>query len=175
MPLEDSPPQPMPHEPTPTLLTQPPTRSQQTVVLPEPVPSPGQLAPSTSRWANDSNQSVNTEPSFTLITKKAGADAWTGLKIALQLLSSDVLPPVKSAVNGFLGVLDVFEASNLILCISARRSFFLSTESRPEPEGLRRASLKSPSDGLQIQGASGGAHVFQNVGSSDGHGKVGDF
>lgn len=46
-------------------------------------------------------------------TKRAGTDAWSGFKTALQLLnqSSDVFPPLKSAITGFQGAVDVFEAS----------------------------------------------------------------
>lgn len=54
-------------------------------------------------------------------TKQAGADAWLMLKDALRLLemSSDVFPPLKSAVAGFLGVVDIFEESYLISCVLA--------------------------------------------------------
>lgn len=64
------------------------------------------------------NRSPNEEASLTVAAKKAGADAWSGLRVALQLLekSSDVFPPVKSAVAGFLGAVDIFEVRDLVPC-----------------------------------------------------------
>ena len=65
--------------------------------------------------AADEVQPTNPELSLAQMAKKAGADAWKGLKVALQLVekSSDVFPPLKSAVAGFLGVVDIFEASDV--------------------------------------------------------------
>lgn len=98
----------LPIQPQPTAQTQP--------AVPVQPPSPGQPAPITSPLATDGNQLANAESSLALAAKK---DAWSGLKAALQLLerSSDAFPPLKSAVAGFLGVVDIFEASNLTTCV----------------------------------------------------------
>ena len=78
-----------------------------------------------SHLAVDRNESAPVGSRLSQATKKAGADAWSGLKTALQLLekTSDVFPPVKSAVGGFLGVVDMFEVSALTSHISRWYSF----------------------------------------------------
>ena len=51
---------------------------------------------------------------MTQAAKIVGAGAWSGLKAALKE-SADVFPPIRSAVGGFLGVIDIFEVSDLSL------------------------------------------------------------
>lgn len=126
----------------PGLLLQLPGQSQQPAASPQLVPDHGQPAPVLAPLplATTSNQPVSVDSSLTVAAKKAGADAWSGLRVALQLLkeSSDVFPPVKSAVAGFLGVVDIFEASNLVPHALTGYSFiFSSVESRAEQERLR--------------------------------------
>ena len=121
-PSADPPSHPTPPDgPTSARIPLPPAQSQPSVVLPQPVASLGQPASTTSHLANNGNQSANMESSLAMAAKKAGADAWSGLKLALELLkeSSDVFPPVKSAVAGFLGVVDIFEVSEIICCVFA--------------------------------------------------------
>ena len=103
-------------EPDASLLPHLATRSQQSATALQPVPS---LQPTYSSLflAADGNQSDYAESSLALTTKKVGADAWSGLKLALQLLkeSLDILPHVKSAVAELVGVVDFLEASDIIL------------------------------------------------------------
>ena len=115
--------QPTPsQQPVLTIHPQPSAQSQSPIPL-QPLPSSSQLAPITSPLTVDGNQPANAESSLTLAAKKAGAEAWSGLKAALQLLekSSDAFPPLKSAVGGFLGVVDIFEVSDITLCIPIRQ------------------------------------------------------
>ena len=113
--------------PTPRFITtretpqQPSAQTQGSTLLPYQVTSAGRSASTANLEAADGAHSVNAESRLTQAAKNAGADAWTGLKVALQLLerSSDAFPPLKSAVAGFLGVVDVFEASSLPSCITA--------------------------------------------------------
>ena len=60
------------------------------------------------------------------VAKKVGEEAWIGLKATLKLLerSSDAFPPLKSAVAGFLGVVDIFEVSCYASYTLERHSFF---------------------------------------------------
>ena len=114
----DPPPQLAPsHEPDSDILPHSSTRSQRTATIPQPMSSLSQPTPAELPSAGGSTQLTNAESSLTLVARKAGADAWSGLKVALQLLkeSSDVFPPVKSAVGEFLGVVDIFEVSDLSL------------------------------------------------------------
>jgi hypothetical protein len=47
--------------------------------------------------------------------KEVGSVAWTGLETALRVLkeSSDVFPPLKSAVSGLLACLDILQVGNM--------------------------------------------------------------
>lgn len=105
-----------PSQPTPTHQPppQPSVQIQQPALLPQPLPSAGGSTLTANLLVASSVQPANTESTLTLAAKKAGADAWTGLKATLRLVekSSDVFPPLKSAVAGFLGVVDIFEVSN---------------------------------------------------------------
>lgn len=50
--------------------------------------------------------------------KKVGADAWSGLKVTLQLLEeSDLFLPLKPAIAGLLEVLKIFKVIKFILCV----------------------------------------------------------
>ena len=118
-------PQPTPsHEPALGVTPQPYAHSPQPATLAQPTPSSSRPV-SASNLAVDRNESAHLGSSLSQATKKAGADAWSGLKTALQLLekTSDVFPPVKSAVGGFLGVVDMFEVSALISHIPRWCSF----------------------------------------------------
>lgn len=101
------------------LPPQTPARSQHPSASPQPAPSSNQPPLTSLPFATTGNQPANVESSLTAAVKKAGADAWSGLKVALQLLetSAGVFPPVKSAVAEFLGVVDIFEVSILIVCV----------------------------------------------------------
>ena len=108
----------LPPQTTPT--HEPPSKSlaqtQHSAILARPVPSAGSSTSTVNRIPADDVQPADPESALVQAARKAGADAWTGLKVALGLVkeSSDVFPPLKSAVAGFLGVVDIFEVSNLI-------------------------------------------------------------
>ena len=106
-------------EPDPGLLLPPSAPSQRAAVAAQSAPSASQPASTTSLLPADATEAAIAESSLTLAAKKAGKDAWSGLKVALELLkeSSDAFPPVKSAVAGFLGVVSIFEASSFALAI----------------------------------------------------------
>ena len=89
--------------------------SDQATTSRTPAPSPGRQTPTSSLLAADNDQLVDEESNQVSAAKRAGAEAWSGLKGTLRLLerSSDAFPPLKSAVAGFLGVVDIFEVSNL--------------------------------------------------------------
>ena len=71
--------------------------------------------------AVSASQSGEAKLSPAQVAGKVGEEAWIGLKATLKLLerSSDAFPPLKSAVAGFLGVVDIFEASNLAIYVLA--------------------------------------------------------
>ena len=99
--------------PAPEHPSSPPARSQQPTPLSQPALSPGRPGSTTSLVTAGSVQSADGVSTLAQV----GEDVWTGLKGALQLLerSSDAFPPLKSAGAGFLGVVNVFEASGLDL------------------------------------------------------------
>ena len=101
--------------PVPSL--EPPGQSQQPGVLSQPEQIVTEQAPAPPPSGTVGDLSANAESTLALAAKKAGAEAWSGLKVALRLLEkgSDVFPPLKSAVGGFLGVVDIFEVCHLAL------------------------------------------------------------
>lgn len=102
---------------TPVLPPQSSARSQQGVVPLQPALSPGQPPPITSPSAANSNQTGSMGSSSALGADSAGANAWGGLKTALQVLKecSVAFPPLQAAVGGFLKVADVVEVGDDIL------------------------------------------------------------
>ena len=100
----------------PVLIASPqlPAQSQQLDALPQPEPTPAEPAPTSSPSVTAGDPPANAESTLTL-AKKAGEAAWSGLKVTLRSLekSSDVFPPLKAAVGGFLGVVDIFEVCGL--------------------------------------------------------------
>lgn len=85
------------------------------------VPSIRQPTPTPSLSATTGVQLASTGSKISQAARQVGAHAWSGLKVALQLLetSSDVFPPLKSAVAGFLGVVDIFEVRYINLYVPA--------------------------------------------------------
>ena len=123
-----------PTQPTSTTvheqLPQPPVQSQQSASPPRPVSSAGAGASTSTPdlVAVDNSKPANAESAFAQAAKKAGADAWKGLETTLRLLDkgSDAFPPLKSAVAGFLGVVDLFEVSYLPYPTRLRTTLILS-------------------------------------------------
>ena len=111
-------------------------QSPHSVLLPHPVPSGSRSTSTANLVIVDSAQSADAESRLTQAAKKAGAEAWIGLKATLNLLerSSDAFPPLKSAVAGFLGVVDIFEASDLSMYASQGAHPGMSADSRPKQE-----------------------------------------
>lgn len=92
------------------------------------VPDAGPSTPTTSLVAADGTQSSNLVVKPAHAAKTAMANPWAGLKDTLQLLarSQDAFSPLKSAVAGFLSVVDVFEVRHLVSYIFVWR--LLSSE-----------------------------------------------
>lgn len=109
----------------------PSAQTQRPTILPQPVPNAGGSSSAANPIAADA------ESRLTQAAKKAGADAWTGLRATLRLVekSSDVFPPLKSAVAGFLGVVDIFEVSDLDRCV---RPCYLDTSEYRRPHKIGR-------------------------------------
>lgn len=108
-------------DPLPQLTLQSPpspAQSQSPIHPAQPALGSNQPAPTTSLLAVNNDQPARAS-NLSLAAQKLGKDAWAGLKLSLQLLekSSDVFPPVKSAVAGFLGVVDIFEVRHSSLYI----------------------------------------------------------
>ena len=156
---------PAPEHPSP-----PPARSQQPTPLSQPALSPGRPASTTSLVTTGSVRSADGVSTLAQV----GEDVWTGLKGALQLLerSSDAFPPLKSAVAGFLGVVNVFEASDFALHAMSWRLFCFGTDCRQEPERLRGARVKPARYGPGVLQSTRGAIVIPDAGSSERHGEV---
>ena len=99
--------------PTPTQgpSPRPLAQSQQSPTSPRPAPSAGEFSSAANLAVDDGAQLTNVQSTT---AKKVGADAWSGLRAALKLVenSSDVLPPLKSAIAGFLEVVGIFEVSD---------------------------------------------------------------
>ena len=109
-PPGDSPPQHVSSsEPILAPPSQTPSRSRQPTTSPKP-------AIVTSLLAAESDQTAKAESSLALTAKKAGANAWTGLKPALQALKecSVAFPPLQAAVGGLLVLADVVEVSDTV-------------------------------------------------------------
>lgn len=103
----------------------PPSQPQQIATSSRLAPSISRLPSTTSLSAPNVVQSASTGSKVSQAAKKVGADAWLGLKVGLELLekSSDVFPPLKSAVAGFLGVVDIFEVRYLSAHVPTWRLF----------------------------------------------------
>lgn len=103
-------------------LPRPAAQSQQSIISHLPAPSTSQPTPSVSLLAPETIQSANTDSGLTSTVKKAGADAWLGLKTTLQVLEkSDVFLTLKPAIAGFLDVVDMFKVGDSISFIPTRR------------------------------------------------------
>ena len=122
-----------------------PLAQSQSAFLSLPALSLGQWTPSALSVVDYGNQPTNAESSLAPAAKKAGADAWIGLKAALRLLerSADALPPLKSAVGGFLGVVDIFEASHLTPCTSPRCLLCYKCRALPKTRKTTQSSEKT--------------------------------
>ena len=117
-------------------------QTQGSTLLPYQVTSAGRSASTANLEAADGDQPANVGSRLTQAAKNAGADTWTGLKVALQLLerSSDAFPPLKSAVAGFLDVVEVFEASNLVSCVITWYLFCSGSRQPPRTEATTQGS-----------------------------------
>lgn len=133
------------------LPTQPSVQPQQTASSRQPAPNVGQITSAGPPAAVNSIQPANSESRAAQAAKKVGEDAWTGLKATLELVkeSSDVFPPLKSAVGGFLGVIGIFEVSNHVsgIIVQCLLRYILSVDGSTEPRRLHNTCVESPSHG----------------------------
>lgn len=126
----------------------PSARSQQAAASSQLVSSTSQLTPTPSLPAATSVQLAGTGSKILQTAKKVGVDAWSGLKVGLKLLeiSSDVFPPLKSAVAGFLGVVYIFQVYSPHLHVPAC-ALILLCRRPPRTETTTQSSLRTFSAG----------------------------
>lgn len=112
-PSGPSPPQPIP---TQERLLPPPAQSHQPALSPHPASSAGRPTFTAPLSPASGLQSPDADSGLSQGAKGTGGGCWIGLKATLQLLerNSDAFPRLKSAVAGFLGVVDIFEVGFLV-------------------------------------------------------------